>query len=43
MLATLIFISFRENLQNAGRAQTISNTYDWAKPCRLSVVFRMME
>lgn len=33
MLATLIFISFRENLQNAGRAQTISNTYDWAKPC----------
>lgn len=33
MLATLIFISFRENLQNAEHAQTISNTYDWAKPC----------
>jgi hypothetical protein len=33
MLVTLIFISFRETLQNAGRAETISNTYDWAKPC----------
>ncbi|OCA79252.1 hypothetical protein BBH99_06380 [Chryseobacterium contaminans] len=33
MLVTLIFISFRENLQNAERAQMMSNTYDWAKPC----------
>lgn len=33
MLVTLIFISFREDLQNAERAQMISNTYDWAKPC----------
>ncbi|MFZ4930132.1 hypothetical protein [Chryseobacterium sp. Mn2064] len=33
LLVTLIFISFRENLQNSGRAETISNTYDWAKPC----------
>ncbi|KAF5298536.1 hypothetical protein FQA39_LY19223 [Lamprigera yunnana] len=28
MLVTLIFISFRENLQNAERAQMMSNTYD---------------
>lgn len=33
MLVTLIFISFHEDLQNSGRAETISNTYDWAKPC----------
>jgi len=34
MLVTLIFISFRENLKNAEvGAETISNTYDWAKPC----------
>ena len=33
MLATLIFISFHENLENTGGVQTISNTYDWAKPC----------
>ena len=33
MLVTLIFISFRENLQNSQRAEMTSNTYDWAKPC----------
>ncbi len=34
MLVTLIFISFRENLRNEELgAETISNTYDWAKPC----------
>ncbi|MEF9476393.1 hypothetical protein OWR28_00195 [Chryseobacterium sp. 1B4] len=34
MLVTLIFISFRENLRNAELGvDTISNTYDWAKPC----------
>ena len=33
MLVTLIFISFYEDLQNSQRAQTISNMYDWAKPC----------
>ncbi|WP_228451274.1 MULTISPECIES: hypothetical protein [unclassified Chryseobacterium] len=34
MLVTLIFISFLENLKDAENGvQTISNTYDWAKPC----------
>lgn len=33
ILVTLIFISFHEDLQNSQRAQTISNMYDWAKPC----------
>lgn len=34
VLVTLIFISFRENLKNSEvGAETISNTYDWAKPC----------
>ena len=33
MLVTLIFISFRKELQSSERTQTISNTYDWAKPC----------
>lgn len=33
MLVTLIFISFRVDLQNAESAEIISNTYDWAKPC----------
>ncbi|AZA48708.1 hypothetical protein EG346_11195 [Chryseobacterium carnipullorum] len=32
MLVTLIFISFQELLQG-NSAKTISNTYDWAKPC----------
>lgn len=33
MLVTLIFISFQELLQNGTSPATISNTYDWAKPC----------
>ncbi|WP_291939775.1 hypothetical protein [Chryseobacterium sp.] len=33
MLVTLIFISFRDSLQNVGGVQLESNTYDWAKPC----------
>lgn len=33
MLVTLIFISFREDFQNAQRAEKLSNMYDWAKPC----------
>ncbi|MBB6372415.1 hypothetical protein [Chryseobacterium shigense] len=33
MLVTLIFISFHELLQEGSSAKTISNTYDWAKPC----------
>ncbi|WP_228455247.1 hypothetical protein [Chryseobacterium sp. Tr-659] len=33
MLVTLVFISFRADLQSTENAQTISNTYDWAKPC----------
>ncbi|RQO38307.1 hypothetical protein DBR39_15705 [Chryseobacterium sp. KBW03] len=35
MLVTLIFISFIENPKSntVAGAQTISNTYDWAKPC----------
>ncbi len=34
MLVTLIFISSRANLRNSELgAETISNTYDWAKPC----------
>lgn len=33
MLVTLIFISFHELLQQGTSAKTISNTYDWAKPC----------
>ncbi|UHO39074.1 hypothetical protein H5J24_02670 [Chryseobacterium capnotolerans] len=33
MLVTLIFISFREDLQNSQHAETFSNMYDWAKPC----------
>lgn len=33
MLVTLIFISFHEMLQEGSNVATISNTYDWAKPC----------
>ncbi|MDR6923358.1 MULTISPECIES: hypothetical protein [Chryseobacterium] len=33
MLVTLIFISYHELLQNGGTTSSISNTYDWAKPC----------
>ncbi|NML71945.1 hypothetical protein HHL23_19400 [Chryseobacterium sp. RP-3-3] len=33
MLVTVIFISFHELLQEGESIETISNTYDWAKPC----------
>ncbi|MCT2562754.1 hypothetical protein [Chryseobacterium herbae] len=33
MLVTVIFISFHQLLQEGESTETISNTYDWAKPC----------
>lgn len=33
MLVTVIFISFHELLLEGESIETISNTYDWAKPC----------
>ncbi|KFF16188.1 hypothetical protein [Chryseobacterium sp. JM1] len=33
MLVTVIFISFHELLLEGDSEETISNTYDWAKPC----------
>ncbi|WP_210150803.1 hypothetical protein [Chryseobacterium scophthalmum] len=32
-LPALIFIAFHKNLGNGGSVETISNTYDYAKPC----------